>query len=387
MALCPYFGQCGGCQTQHLEYEVQLTNKQRFVTDKLRKEGIEHPPPRIIPSNPYHYRNRMDFIFTPEGPGMRRQGRWDRMITTRTCPISNARINTLLAEVWTWLEKNTSELDIFDVRAKQGTLRYAVIRCTEYTDSSSITFILNTNSTKITKHQELIQTFSKTTTAQNILIGLVPRDTDQSVTSDCYTIKGDVYLTETLHGKNLRYHSQAFFQNNSAMAQAMIKHAEHLLNDAGGTLLDLYGGVGTFGICLAEHFQHALIIENSAESIKAAQHNIASNNLHNTTAHLTTRPHSPQKTSHQTSKPNPSPSSPTRHAAACSPKTTSKPCLRLKPQRILYISCNPAQMAKELRHLRNYNITDLALFDLFPQTNHIEAMALLERQRSHTPFA
>ena len=141
---CPYFNNCGGCSTQHINYEIQLANKKELVDSAIQNSGITNQSKQIqiFSDNPYCYRNRMDFIFHPKGLGFRKKGKFYKIIDIGQCVISNDKLNALLKEVRDWFNQNRKHLDVFNTTKKPGTLRYAVIRATEFKDDSSISFVL-----------------------------------------------------------------------------------------------------------------------------------------------------------------------------------------------------------------------------------------------------
>ena len=189
-------------------------------------------------------------------------------------------------------------------------------------------------------------------------------------------------LNEVILGKKLVFHSQGFFQNNSAMAEKMVTYAKNLLskyNTKDSSLLDLYGGVGTFGINIADIFKDCLIVESVKESIDCAKTNIRENNARNADAIVM------DASTITTKKMQGKFKGKNLFVITDPPRTgmhikTIRYLIEAKPEAIIYISCNPSQIAKEMITLKNkYSLKSLAMFDLFPQTNHIEAIAELKR--------
>lgn len=370
--LCPYFGKCGGCTSQHIAYALQAENKKQMVVNELKKNDINFPPDvKLISGKDYFYRNRMDFVFSKDGPGLREKGRFMDIVQIRKCVISNDKINKLLDEVWQWFNVNKDKLDVFDVKRNIGTLRYSVIRASENTDSSTITFILNDDSNKIAEHSELIREFADKTSAENVIIGRVPKNTDLSTSADSFEVKGSIKIEENVLGNKIVFHSQSFFQNNSKMAEEMVGYCKELLeknNTKDATLVDLYGGAGTFGICLSEIFKKTMIIDSEGLNIDCAKENVEGNdkieaiacdaasiqklNIKEKELFMITDP--PRSGMH--------------------PKAIAN-IVNLKPKILIYVSCNPQQMAKELKTFQKYyDIDSVAVFDLFPQTPHTEAV-------------
>ena len=364
---CPYFTKCGGCTTQHIDYPLQLEQKRKALAQAINFTDI-----KIFSGNEYSYRNRMDFIFHPTGLGLRERGKWYSIVDIQKCVISDGSINKLLLEVQDYF-KNP---DSFDVRKHTGTFRYAVIRATSISDSS-ISFVLNEDSSRLGEAVEKITAFATKTSAKNIMLAIVPAQTDVSISENATVIKGSEYLREQFLGKTFYFPIQGFFQNNSAMAEKMQEYVHNLLQKYPATssahLLDLYGGVGTFGILNANLFAGITIID-MGPSIDAATKNLDENKITNGTAlnldAMQLKKISLPKSLFVITDP---------PRTGMHPKTIDQLNL-LQPEVIIYISCNISQLAKELPKLKNYRIKSAALFDLFPQTNHSEAVVELVRK-------
>lgn len=361
---CSYFGRCGGCTSQHIPYELQLENKKKVVA---RAAGIDEQDVKVFSGEPYGYRNRMDFIFRPGGLGFRKKGKWYELIGIEECPISNPRLNGLLLEV----QDHFKDADAFDVRKHTGTFRYAVIRTPG--EDSSISFVLNAGSTRLAEAIDRVNDFAARTTANNVIVTRVASNSDVSIGNDYFVIKGTDMLVEKYLGYNFKYHVQGFFQNNSKMAEKMQEYAQGLLKqyptqEAG--LLDLYGGVGTFGIINAGQFREVMIIEGDEQCIKAAEENIKANQVNNAKAICLD---AAKLSKLELQKPLFCITDPPR--SGMHPKAIAA-LKELKPECIIYISCNPSQLEKELPKL-GYKVKSAALFDLFPQTPHMEAVVEL----------
>lgn len=365
--LCPYFGSCGGCSAQHIDYALQLENKKKQL-EQMTKVHVE-----VFSDREYFYRNRMDFIFHAKGLGLRRKGKWDTFVPIEKCVIAEEKINILLKEIQDYFQG----CDYFDVKKHSGTFRYAVLRCTE--KDSSVSFVLNSTSTRLQESIEKIKHFSSLSLAKNILITYTPPQSDISTSSDYFIVKGKDFLETHFLGKTFFYPIQGFFQNNHAMAEKMQDYVCTLLNKyptSKGMLLDLYGGVGTFGIMNAASFKKVLIVESVKESIEYTTKNIDKNEITNAQAFCLDAKHISRLSF---MKPLFVISDPPR--SGMDPKTISI-LNQEKPECILYISCNPEQLAKDLFKFRDYEIKSAALFDLFPQTPHSEVIVELVKKSS-----
>jgi 23S rRNA (uracil-5-)-methyltransferase RumA len=363
--LCAYFGNCGGCSAQHIDYEIQLENKRKVLANSIEYNTIQ-----VFSGKQYNYRNRMDFIFHPNGLGLRMKKQWQHIVDIEECKIANEKLNMLLKEVRIFFKK----ADYFDIHKQTGTLRYCIIRTPS--KSSSISFVLNPKSPKLGEVIEQIKVFAATTTAENILVTYVEPNTEQSISQDYFTVKGSDLLHEVFLNKTFYYSAQGFFQNNDELVEKMLHYCHDRLSaypTKDAHLLDLYGGVGTFGITSADLFKGTTIVESAKLSIDAAQKNIQENNLKNCQAVVLDAQHLKKLKL-------PSPlyiiTDPPR--SGMHPKTIEI-LKKIAPEVIIYISCNVQQLAKDILKFKKYEIKSAALFDLFPQTPHSEAIVELKR--------
>ena len=361
--LCPYFGTCAGCDTQHLEYELQLKNKVKSLSSftNFPADKIE-----VFHNKEYHYRNRMDFVFQAGKLGLRAKG--NSIIDVKICPISNDRLNELLGELRESFNKIKSS------SLKPNAFLYAVIRTPSM--DSCISFVINDNSFDKLKAVGLVKEFSRKCKAENVVIGFATNN--EVLTEKFIVVKGKGILKEKFLGKVFFFHSQGFFQNNSSVAEKMISYVKSKLNSKKGHLLDLYGGVGVFGLSMNELFDKVTIVESFPLSVKCAEENIKFNHIANAEAVC-----SDAKNIHKLKLLKP------LQVIADPPRTgmgniALQKLIELKPETIIYISCNPLKFKKEfIKFNRNgYKINSVALFDMFPQTNHIEAVVEMVNQKA-----
>jgi len=362
--LCPYFGKCAGCTSQHIDYQLQLQNKQQWLAKAIKYDDI-----KVISNKNYFYRNRMDFIFYPRGIGLRTKSGSKSVIDIEECVISNKKINILLKEVRSFFTNN----DLYGKFLKSNTFRYLVIRSTK--NISSLSFVLSENSHRLAEAINYLNSFAVNSSADNILVTYTSAYEAKSTSSDSFIIKGSNQLYDTFLGKKFWFSAQGFFQNNSAMTEKMVHYSHDILQKyetKNAQLLDLYGGVGTFGIINADIFKSVLVIENNSLSIEAANKNIQENKTKNVAAKVLD---AKQLRKVSLSQPLYVITDPPRSGMDIK---VIQYLNQLKPKVILYISCNIQQLAKELSKFKEYEIKSAALFDLFPQTPHSEAVVELK---------
>jgi len=373
MAICSYFESCAGCTLQHMSYQSQLQKKKENLSTLLKKYSF--PELKVFYGEEFSYRNRMEFIAYPNGLGLRaKEGR--KIVDIDHCPISLPKINTILSEVRKgFFQVHSSALPLH--RLMKG----VVIRATLLGDSS-LSFVLNEDHPKAAAEEKekivgVIKEFSATTTAKNVVVTFVPSEKDDFYSSNYLVIKGNDFLQEKLSGRIFSFSIQGFFQNNSAMAEQMLDYVRKILlkyptNTA--ELLDLYSGVGIFGVTCGELFQKTIFVESFSESITFAKKNSMENRLKNFSAHTL---HAHQLSRLKLSS--------DLYVITDPPRIgmEEKAIIQLntlKPKVIVYVSCNPQQLSKDLAKFKRYTIKSVALFDLFPQTWHGEVVVELVRK-------
>ena len=307
-------------------------------------------------------------VFHAAGLGFRRKGSWHRIVDIEKCVISNEAVNRLIQEIRSFFK----EVDYFHLKKNSGTFRYAVIRAPG--EDTAISFVLNADSTRLLEAREKIQEFARVTSAANLIVSYVPSNRDVSVSGDYFVVKGSDMLKTTLLDHKFVFNVQGFFQNNDAMASRMHQYVRDLLKSydtAGFHLVDLYGGVGTFGIINADLFRETTIIESFPPAAAAAVKNIEENHISNIKVlELDAK----RLKNAALSSPLTVITDPPR--SGMHPKTIHE-LNRLHPELIIYVSCNLKQLKVDLDKLKDYRIKSAALFDFFPQTPHSEAVVEL----------
>lgn len=350
---CPYFSACGGCEHQDVAYEDQLADKQELL------EGLfGRPVPVRGQDEPFGYRNRMDFVCTPQGIGLRAAGRWDEVVDVGRCAISNQAVNDALATIRRWV--SDTEIPLYDLERHEGFLRYVVLRG----DADALQVALTTNG--VAYEQEVADLVDRLD-AQSVVWTLETSKSNQSLGDETHRVFGEQTITLRLADKRFLVDPHTFFQTSLAMAARAVERMREFVPD-GALVHDLYCGVGVLGQCVADR---VVGVEQVSASVERARENASLNGVEaeyfcaDAAAWLIG--HDPELVIVD----------PPRAGL----RTGAQQLLAAAPELILYLSCNPKTQKRDLVRLeRAYDVVHLEGFDFFAHTDHVECLAVLKRR-------
>ena len=399
--LCSYFGVCGGCKLMHIRYEAQLQYKQKKVKDALEHLGdFINPPvaPAVPCSDPFHYRNKIEFSFsnmryllaeelsmeTLDRPkdfalGFHTPGNFEKVIDIDYCYLAKESMNRVLKLTREFVLANA--LVPYSAKAPTGYLRNLVVRFSENREEVMVNLVTSWYDEDIMqryrKHLESGMEGVKMTVLNNV----TQRLNSVATGDEEFTLSGDGYITERLGSLDFRISANSFFQTNSSQAEVLY----NAILEVGGlkpgdTVYDLYCGTGTITLYLAKHCRQIIGLEVVESSINDARSNAELNGIANAAFYKVDLKdfHALLGTLDSFDIPGVIITDPPR--AGMQPKALAT-MIRLRPRRIVYVSCNPASLARDGKEIcaHGYTLLSVQPVDMFPHTSHIESVACFER--------
>jgi len=381
-APCSHYPACGGCRFQDLAYDAQLAAKEAWVADSLRRiGGLPDPPlePAVPAESPFHYRNKLEYSFTstPSGPalGFHRAGRWDEVLEIERCWLTTDLGNAVRRAVVQWARSQS--LEAFSQADQTGYLRHLVVR--EGRNTGQVLVVLVTAPGELRGRAELVGALQAFPEVRSIHWAVNP--TPAEVTNLPTTLlAGDEAIEETLLGRRFRIRPNAFLQTNTAMAERLYELAIDFAGLTGEeTVYDLYCGIGTIGLCMADSALTVWGVEISEESVACALENAELNGIANAAFFAGEVADAIEELRPRAGDPDVVVVDPPR--AGLSGKALRR-LARIGAPRIVYVSCNPTTLAgnvKELTGEWGYRLERARPLDMFPHTPHVETVALLSR--------
>ncbi|HDH44862.1 MAG TPA: 23S rRNA (uracil(1939)-C(5))-methyltransferase RlmD [Thermococcus sp.] len=350
---CKHFGVCGGCLLQHLPYEEQLKFKEQKLSELLEMNVEVLPCPKI-----YGYRNRIDVAITTRGIGFRRRGIWWDVTDVKSCRIFGDKSEKALRSVRDLIED--LKLVPWDLKKSNGFLRYIVLREGKFTGEFMVNLVTSegTLSKEVTEYFDFATSlyWSVNSTKSDVSYGTPRR------------VWGAEFIREKLDDVTYLIHPNSFFQTNSYQAVNLVKKVSDFVE--GEKVLDLYSGVGTFGIYLARRGFKVEGIEVNPFAVEMANTNARINEV-NAEFKVGEDREVRDLGGYDTVIVDPP-------RAGLHPKLIKK-LLKDSPETLVYVSCNPRTFSENLKKLKEgYAIEEIVALDMFPHTPHVEIVAKLD---------
>jgi len=382
---CPYVPRCGGCRLQHVAGPATLEAKRRQVVEHLARIGglhgvdVRFGDPAV---EPFCYRNKMEYSAQPDPAGGLRlglhwRGRWDEVVDLAECLLATPLGNAVRESVRDWAR--AERIAPYDQRAQSGLLRHVVVREGILTGQILVTVVTAPGA------EAAVDRLAAPLAARHAeLVGLLHAVNDgvAEVTAGlaARTVWGRDWLEERVGPTTIRLSATAFFQTNSRMTERLYARvAEAAGLDGGEVLYDLFAGVGSIGVALADRAGEVVAVEIAPEAAADAEGNARRNGLrrHRVLCGDVGR----LLREHREELPPPDVAVVDPPRAGLSGRAVRR-LLELAPPVLVYVSCHPATFAENAKALvgGGYRLEWVRPVDMFPQTPHIECVARLTRR-------
>jgi len=377
-AVCPLAAKCGGCDYQGVPYEQQLKEKEHAVRRLMK--GFCEVSPIIGAADPYHYRNKVHAVFARRKNGQVISGIYQegshRVVPVDSCLIENEKADEIIVSIRSLLK--SFKIKVYDEDTDYGLLRHVLIRTGHVSGQIMVVLVVRTPvfPSKNNFVKALRAIHPEITT---VVLNVNERKTSMVLGERNIPIYGKGYIEDTLCGCTFRISPTSFYQINPAQTERLYKTAMMLawLNKR-DVVIDAYCGIGTIGMVAAKTVKEVIGIELNAEAVRDANINAKRNNMSNIRFVQGDAGRFMEGMADREEQVDVVFMDPPRSG---SDEAFLKSLLRLKPKKIVYISCNPETQARDLKVLcrKDYRVEAVQPVDMFPFCGHCECCVKLER--------
>ncbi|GHT29848.1 23S rRNA (uracil-5-)-methyltransferase RumA [Bacteroidia bacterium] len=398
---CGQFGVCGGCKWQHLRYDEQIKYKQQQVIDNLTRIGkltIEEALPILGSKQTKYYRNKLEFCFSNKrwltqeeiqftddftqmnGLGFHIPGKFDKVLDLKTCYLQDDISNRIRQSIKDYCLTHEG-YPFFDIRNQEGLMRNMIVRTSAATGEVML-IVVFFHEDKDRREALLSHVAEQFPEITSLLYIINSKCNDTITDQEVHTFKGNDYITEEMEGIRFKIGSKSFYQTNSLQAYELYKVVRDFAGLQGNELVyDLYTGTGTIANFISKQARKVIGIEYVPEAIADAKINAKLNGIDNTSFFAgDMRLILTDDFIRREGRPELIITDPPR---AGMHDDVIDAILFAAPERIVYVSCNPATQARDLSLLsKEYTVRKIQPVDMFPHTQHVENVALLIKTTS-----
>ena len=393
---CPHFGVCGGCKWQMLPYQLQANYKQQQVADQLSRIAcipLPTPMPILAAEADRYYRNKLEFTFSAtryftngelaaagdmpleqsHALGFHAPGLFDKVVAIHTCYLQAEPTNILLNVLRTYTE--ALGLEYYNIRHHQGWLRNVIIRIAR--SGEVLINVILQHDDEAARNALLAHILHEVPGITTLLYTINGKANDTIYDLPVHIYSGPGFITERLENFVFRISPKSFFQTNTAQAEQLYRVVRDFAGLSGNEILyDLYCGTGSIGIFCSSGAKKVIGIETVPDAIRDAEVNASLNGLNHCQFFVgDVAAICDEAFFNEHGRPDVIIADPPR---AGMHEHLTQTLLRIRAPRIVYVSCNPATQARDLALLHEaYDVVALQPVDMFPQTHHIENIALL----------
>lgn len=381
--LCPVARQCGGCQIQAMSYEAQLAFKTRKVENNLKRIGKfeEIPMESIIGmEDPFHYRNKAQFPFGKNRDGKIitgfYAGRTHSIIENTSCHLGKEVNEEILEKILAWM--NAFHVEPYNEATGKGLMRHSLIRCGFRTGEIMVCLVINGR--KIPGEEALVDSLKIIPGMTSISLNVNKEKTNVILGREVINLWGRPYIEDYIGEVKYQISPLSFFQVNPVQTERLYGKALEYAGLTGEeTVWDLYCGIGTISLFLARKARKVYGVEIIPDAIEDARRNASLNGFTNTEFYVGKAEEVlPEKYEKEGVRADVIVVDPPRKGCD---ETLLSTMVKMQPERIVYVSCDSATLARDLRYLcdNGYELKRVCPADMFPQTVHVETCVLLSK--------
>ncbi len=378
---CSTYKKCGGCELRHIDYETTINMKKYSVENTLKKTLSRNDinvNEVIKMDNPYFYRNKLQYPIGVDDNNNPVMGvyaqRSHKIIETNECRIQNKLCQNISNDIFKFIKENN--IKVYNERTLTGSIRHIIVRIGIKTNEVLVTLV--TNERKIEKEDLLVKYITeKYKVIKTIAKNINSKNTNVILGNKTEIIFGDGYIEDYIGKFKFKISPRSFYQVNPVQTEKLYSKAVEYASLTGEeTIFDLYCGIGTIGIFASDNVKKIYGIETIKEAIDDAKENAKINAVNNSEFFVgDVEKVLPEFIKERNITADVIFIDPPRKGCD---NTALETILNIEPKKIVYVSCNPASLARDLKTLEEkYKIEKLAICDMFPFTHHIECVSVL----------
>ena len=381
--ICPVANQCGGCSLQHLSYEGQLKYKTSQVQN-LMERVAKLPEVSVLSTlgmqEPYEYRNKVQYPIRRDEQGFKigyYAKKSHRIVTTGHCYIEDQRNKEIRDIVEKWMTSN--QIEAYNEETHKGIVRHLVTRVASSTKNMHVTLVINAK--KVKAVDELIESLKDCGYVIGFDLNINRDKTNVIMSYDQVHIWGEAYLEDTIGDLKFHISPLSFYQVNPIQTEVLYNKALKYAGLTGQeTVLDLYCGIGTISLFLAQKAKKVIGVEIVPAAIDNARHNAEINGINNADFYVgKAEVVIPRLYKEEGIKADVIVVDPPRKGCD---ETLLETMVKIAPNKIVYVSCDPATLARDINYLsqNDYSVEAVQPVDMFPHTTHVECVVGIQRQ-------
>jgi 23S rRNA (uracil1939-C5)-methyltransferase len=379
---CPVFSRCGGCAFRHVTYAAEKEIKVRRVQDAIRRIGGTDlaPRPILAADERTPYRNKAQYPFAKEGDRVVAgfyAPHSHRVIPCEDCLLQPAEFSAALQAVCRFAERHS--LSVYSEESGRGLLRHLYLR--KGFATGQVMAVLVVNGRALPAADELVEVLRAAVGEGlcSVQLNHNQKPTNVVLGEECTLLWGKPYIEDILCGVRVRLSPLSFYQVNREMAERLYRKAAEYAAPAGKTVLDLYCGTGTIGLSMAGEADQVIGIEVVPQAVGDARRNAEQNGIENAEFLCADAAEGAAVLRRRGVRPDVVLLDPPRKG--CAPDLLRTVAADFAPGRIVYVSCDPATLARDLRLLgeMGYCLIEYTPADLFPGTAHVETVAYMTK--------